>query len=140
MRRNHGFLERAGLLLILALAPLLAAGCHDRDRPVTNGGDAAAAASPAASQGVSEGVEGRVTASGQPLAGVSVQPRSLDEPAAAIPEMAVVSMDDGEYQWTLRPGEYEITFVLDGYQPATRQVTVRPRQATRLDVELEPAQ
>jgi len=137
MRRNRGFAGGAGLLLLI-LAPVLAAGCHDRDRPVTNGGDAATTASPAASQGISEGIEGRVTASGQPLAGVSVQPRSLDEPATAIPEMAVVSMDDGQYQWTLRPGEYEITFVLDGYQPATRQVTVQPRQAARLDVELEP--
>lgn len=120
-------------MLSLALAPLLAAGCHDRDRPVTNGGDATTAGS-----GISEGVEGRVTASGQPLAAVSVQPRSLDEPATAVPEMAVVSEDDGQYRWTLRPGEYEITFVLDGYQPATRRATVQPGQATRLDVELEP--
>jgi hypothetical protein len=79
-----------------------------------------------------------VTDSGQkPLAGVSVQPRSLDQPATAIPEMAVVSMDDGRYEWSLRPGEYEITFTLDGYPPATRRITVRPREATRLDVQLE---
>jgi hypothetical protein len=134
MRCNQGFPGWAGLLL-LVLALLVAAGCADPDRPVTSGGDATAAG-----RGISEGVEGRVTASGQkPLAGVSVQPRSLDEPAAAIPEMAVVSEDDGQYHWTLRPGEYELTFVLEGYQPATRKVTVRPREATRLDIELELA-
>jgi hypothetical protein len=134
MLRNRRLHRRAGLLL-LVVAPLLAAGCSNPDRPVTNGRDAAVAG-----QGISQGVEGRVTASGQkPLAGVSVQPRSLDEPATAIPELAVVSMDDGQYEWSLRPGEYEIAFALEGYQPATRRVTVRPRQVTRLDVELEPA-
>ena len=134
MRSNRD-LGWAGILFLI-LAPFLAAGCADPDRPVTNGNDATVAG-----QGTSEGegVEGQVTAAGQPLAGVSVQPRSLDEPATAIPEMAVVSEDDGQYRWTLRPGEYEITFVLDGYQPATRKVTVRPHQAARLDVELEPA-
>lgn len=134
MRSRHSFRRGAGLL-ILVFAPLLAMGCVDPDRPVTNGGDAATAG-----QGIAEGVEGRVTGSGgAPLAGVAVQPRSLDEPATAIPEMAVVSTDDGQYEWSLRPGEYEIVFSLEGYQPATRQVTVRPRQVTRLDVELEPA-
>lgn len=134
MLRNHLLRGRAGLLL-LAFAPLLFAGCADPDRPVTNGGDATVAG-----RGVSEGVEGRVTAPDQkPLAGVSVQPRSLDQPATAIPEMAVVSQDDGQYRWTLRPGEYEISFTLEGYQPATHRVTVRPRELTRLDVELEPA-
>jgi hypothetical protein len=68
-----------------------------------------------------------------------VQPRSLDQPAAAIPEMAVVSTDDGHYEWSLRPGEYEMTFSLEGYRPATRRATVHPGEATRLDVELEPA-
>jgi carboxypeptidase family protein len=130
---NQWLHRRAGLL-ILVFAPLLAAGCSTPDRPFTNGGDATAAG-----QGISQGVEGRLTDPGQkPLAGVSVQPRSLDEPATAIPEMAVVSMDDGRYEWSLRPGEYEIAFALEGYQPATRRVTVRPRQVTRLDVELAP--
>ena len=134
MRSNHLLRRWAGLLL-LAFGPLLAMGCADPDRPVANGGDANAAG-----RGIAEGVEGRVTAPGQkPLAGVSVQPRSLDEPAAAIPEMAVASEDDGQYHWSLRPGEYEISFALEGYQPATRKVTVRSREVTRLDVELEPA-
>lgn len=53
--------------------------------------------------------------------------------------MAVGSEDDGQYQWTLDPGEYEIPFSLEGYQPATRRVTVRPCEVTRLDVGLEPA-
>jgi len=134
MRSDHQLLRWAGLLL-LAFAPLLAMGCADPDRPVASGGDATAAG-----RGGSEGVEGHVTAPGQkPLAGVSVQPRSLDQPAAAIPEMAVVSEDDGQFHWSLRPGEYEISFALDGYQPETRRVTVRPREVTRLDVELLPA-
>jgi hypothetical protein len=93
-----------------------------------------------AGSGIHEGVEGRVTAPGpKPLENVAVRPRSLDEPAAAIPEMAVVSEPDGHYLWTLRPGEYEISFAAEGYQPAARRITVHPRQVTRLDVTLEPA-
>jgi len=109
-------------------------GCADPDRPVNNGGDANAGG-----REIAEGVAGRVTVDRKPLAGVSVQPRSLDQPATAIPEMAVVSEDGGQYHWSLRPGEYEISFTLDGYQPETRRVTVRPREVTRLDVELLPA-
>jgi Carboxypeptidase regulatory-like domain len=132
MRSNHHLRVWAGLL---CLAPLLLAGCSGPDRSVNSGGGASTG-----NQGIAEGIEGRVTGAGQkPLAGVSVQPRSLDEPAAAIPEMAVASEDDGQYHWSLRPGEYEISFALEGYQPATRKVTVRSREVTRLDVELEPA-
>jgi hypothetical protein len=133
MRSNHHLRVWAGLLCLAPL--LLLASCSGPDRSVNNGGGASNG-----NQGIAEGVEGRVTAPGQkPLAGVSVQPRSLDEPAAAIPEMAVVSEDDGQYHWSLRPGEYEISFALEGYQPATQKVTVRSSQVTRLDVELEPA-
>lgn len=125
---------RAGLLLLLA--PLLAVGCSGPDRPVTNGGDG----TPSGAGGMTEGIEGRVTAPGtEPLEGVAVRPRSLDQPAAAIPEMAVVSEPDGHYSWRLSPGEYEIAFALEGYQPAAQRVTVRPRQITRLDVVLAPA-
>jgi hypothetical protein len=53
--------------------------------------------------------------------------------------MAVISEPDGHYIWILRPGEYEISFAAEGYQPASRRVTVSPGQVTRLDLTLEPA-
>lgn len=132
--RSSGRPLRGAALLLLAWAPLLAAGCFDPDRPVTNGERTATAG-----EDRSAGVEGRVTApGGEPLADVAVQPRSLDRPATAIPELAVISESDGHYRWTLRPGAYELTFSLDGYQPATRRATVRPGEVTSLDVELAP--
>jgi len=133
---------RAGLLLLLA--PLLAAGCSGADRPgpdhpVSSSGGAAAVDG-GGHAGAEAGVEGHVTAPGpKPLENVAVRPRSLDEPAAAIPEMAVVSEPDGHYRWTLSPGQYEISFTAEGYKPAIRRTTVSPGQVTRLDVTLEPA-
>jgi len=133
--------RRAGLLLLLA--PLLAAGCFGSDRHDPEGPDhpvSSDGAGAAATGGLHEGVEGHVTAPGpKPLENVAVRPTSLDHPAAAIPEMAVVSEPDGHYAWTLRPGDYEISFTAEGYQPASRRVTVHPRQVIRLDVALEPA-
>jgi hypothetical protein len=142
MPSENRLLRRAGLLLLLA--PLLAAACFGPDRHAPDPPDAPdhpeSSDGAAPGDGIHEGVEGRVTAPGpKPLEGVAVRPRSLDEPAAAIPEMAVVSEDDGHYSWTLRPGEYEISFVAAGYRPATRRVTVHPRQTARLDVTLQPA-
>lgn len=143
MRPSHRILRGLGGRLLLA-APFLfllsisSMGCSDPNRPVSNGGDATGDTKAAEPESF-EGVEGSVTApGGKPLAGVSVQPRSLDEPSAAIPEMAVVSEEGGQYRWKLRPGEYEITFALEGYQPASHRVTVRAGEATRLDVELKP--
>jgi hypothetical protein len=130
--------------MLLLLAPLLAAGCFGPDRhdpegpdhPESSDGSGAATAG----GGIHEGVEAHVTAPGpKPLENVAVRPTSLDQPAAAIPEMAVVSEPDGHYSWTLHPGAYEISFAAEGYQPAARRITVHPRQVTRLDVALEPA-
>jgi Carboxypeptidase regulatory-like domain len=132
MSSKSRFPWRAGLLL---LAPLLAAACFGPDHAVSSDGEGAAAAD----SGIHQGVEGHITAPGpKPLENVAVRPRSLDEPAAAIPEMAVLSEPDGHYSWTLSPGAYEIEFAAEGYQPATRRIVVRPGQTTRLDVLLEP--
>lgn len=130
---NLGLRRSAGLLLAAPL--LLVLGCLDPDRSVSSGDGAGTER-----RGIGEGVEGRVTdPDGKPLADVGVQPRSLDRPATAIPELAVVSEPDGQYRWTLEPGEYEMTFSVEGHETATRRVTVRPREVSRLDVTLEPA-
>jgi hypothetical protein len=129
----------AGSLLLLFL-PLLAAGCAGADRPDHPDRPAASSDSPAAGAGTAEGVAGRVTdAHGKPLAGVAVHPRSLAQPSQPIPELAVRSEDDGRYTWTLKPGDYEITFTADGYSPTTQRATVSPGRMTALDVVLQPA-
>lgn len=133
MLRNIWLQRSAGLLLAAPL--LLVLGCLDPDRSVSSGDGAGTER-----RGIDEGVEGHVTDSGgKPLADVAVQPRSLDQPTTAIPELMVISEQDGRYRWTLQPGEYELTFSVEGYQAATRRVTVRSREVSRLDVTLEPA-
>ncbi|WP_033430655.1 carboxypeptidase-like regulatory domain-containing protein [Saccharothrix syringae] len=46
---------------------------------------------------------------GRPVEGALVQPRSLDEPPLAVPELAVMSGPDGRYEWRLAAGRYEFT-------------------------------
>lgn len=78
----------------------------------------------------------QVTGSGGvPVVGAVVQPRSLDNPPKAIPEMLVATDQSGSYQWSLQPGRYEITVIVptDAATSAPREVTVRAGQNTTLD-------
>ncbi|MEV4628074.1 carboxypeptidase-like regulatory domain-containing protein [Micromonospora sp. NPDC049523] len=53
-------------------------------------------------------VTGRVLAAdGSPVAGVAVAPKSLDDPARAIPELVVTTDETGTFRWSLEPGRYE---------------------------------
>src|SRR5262245_18120616 len=80
---------RLGVWLLVVVMALGSAGCQQQS-----------AAEPGTS--VRGTVTGRVTgAGGAPVAGAAVLPRSLDDPAKAIPEMLVSTDADGAYQWTL---------------------------------------
>jgi hypothetical protein len=74
--------------------------------------------------------------SGQPLQGVVVLPRSLDEPPASpIPDIANTTDEAGHYFWDLPTGRYRLTFVLNGKTIAIREVTIRDNQrAVTLDI------
>ncbi len=83
-------------------------------------------------------LQGQVTdSSGKPIAGVMVMPVSTDNPPQAVPEMAVMTNEEGRYEWTLTPGAYTLTFNAEGYAPATQDVNVKPDQPTTLDVTLQ---
>jgi hypothetical protein len=85
-----------------------------------------------------EGVKGRVTApDGSPIVNALVQPKSLDDPSTPIPEIAILTDEDGRYKWRLFPGEYEISVSAEGYQPAIKRATVKAGQAAMLDFKLE---
>ncbi len=93
--------------------------------------------SPAPSAG-GQGVEGRITdRHGRPVGGALVTPKSLDEPSPPIPEIAIVSDEEGRYAWRLPPGRYEISVSAEGYRGAAKQAVVRPGEVTRLDFVLE---
>ena len=139
---------------IVLFCALVFTGCgtgsaDQHSAPVTNGQDgqmdnASGPDSPVSGQPGQPGnqvngnmVQGRVTdATGQPLAQVSVTPQSTDTPPQAVPEIAVLTDDQGQYQWTLPPGTYTLTFVHEGYAPLTKAVVVQ-NQPTMLDVTLE---
>ncbi len=88
--------------------------------------------------GIGEGVSGRVTGpDNRPVEGAFIQPRSLDDPSPPIPEIAILSGDDGRYSWPLLPGDYEITVTARGYAGAAKTTTVKAGQVTPLDFHLE---
>jgi hypothetical protein len=98
------------------LAPMTASS-DPREKPESSDG------SRAARRGA--GVSGVVrTASGQALRGVVVLAQSLDKPAPAIPDIAVTTDAAGNYFWSLRSGNYELTFLLNGQKIATRRVSI----------------
>lgn len=89
---------------------------------------------------IREGVAGRVMAfDGQPVAGALVEARSLDDPALPIPEIAILSGNDGRYMWPLFPGTYEISILAEGYRCAPRRVVVKAGEAVTVDFKLERA-
>ena len=92
--------------------------------------------SSSATPSVREGVRGRVTsASGKPVSEVFVQARSLDRPAPAIPDIAIMTDQAGNYSWPLASGRYEFSFIHQGRTLATRQVTVGRNRVTSLNVQ-----
>jgi hypothetical protein len=145
-------------LLALALLGLLLTGCGRRETeaPAAEPGNAAVQAEPTADAGATGGgdvpisapagpsnsqtgagfVRGTVTdAAGTPLAGVLVIPESLDTPPRAVPEIAVMTDDQGRYEWGLDAGRYRLTFTMDGYTQAQHEVVVQG-QPTVLDLQL----
>lgn len=106
----------------------------------TDGPDTAVSGAPGQPGGEGGGgvLQGQVSDSrGTPIAGVMVVPVSTDTPPQAVPEIAVMTNEEGRYQWTLSPGAYTLTFNAEGYTPATHDINVNPNQSTTLDVTLQ---
>jgi hypothetical protein len=118
----------------LGLAWLALAACADRGTPVST------ASPPAADAGGGdvEGLTGRVvSAAGAPVENALVTPRSLD--GGAVPEMAVLTDENGRYTWTLRPGRYQVSVSAEGFDTATAKATIVEHALTTLDFTLAPA-
>ena len=80
-------------------------------------------------------VEGVVRgADGSTLADVLVVPVPLDEPAPAIPELAVVTDDSGAYTWSLPGGRYELRATKDGTAVGSTRVEVAPGETVDGDI------
>lgn len=82
---------------------------------------------------------GRVTTPrGEPVRGATILPASLDDPPRWIPEIAVLTDEQGTYLWRLLPGTYRIRVSARGYRSASRDVTIRENDRSTLDITLEP--
>lgn len=68
------------------------------------------------------------------MRGVVVLAKSLDKPAPAIPDIAIVTNANGSYFWSLPPGNYELTFLQDGRKLTTRRAVVQQSRVTQMDV------
>jgi len=85
------------------------------------------------------GLMGRVlTPSGKPVAYAAVLVQSLDNPAPAVPGLAVTTGADGRYFWPLPPGHWEITVAAPGGAQQRKTVTVGKSKSAILDFTLTP--
>ena len=123
--------------LVVVLASGFALGCGDGSAPSA---DTPVSGDPAGSPvAAAQGVAGRVTSTdGGAVEGAFVQASSLDPDGPAIPEIAIFTDADGNYQWTLRPGRYELAITADGFERAVDQVTVASGELAKLDFVLRP--
>lgn len=116
------------LCLSLIIATGSCANSSSPDSPASSGGGTST------TRRQTEGVAGRITnEEGRAVEGASVLAAPLDAGGPAVPEMTIVSDAEGRYQWPLRPGRYEITVILDGYQRVSKQVTVSASGSAALD-------
>ena len=84
-----------------------------------------------------EGVTGRVTTmDGRPIVEAGIHAKSLDEPSNPIPEIAIVTNEEGRYKWPLVAGKYEISVFIDNRQSASQVVTVNQGQTATLNFEI----
>lgn len=97
-------------------------------------------ASPTSVDVAGDGVRGRITnEDGNAIEGASVTAASLDPNGPAVPEMAIVSDANGRYEWPLPEGRYELTVAADGYERASKRVSVTRGNVATLDFVLSRA-
>ncbi len=79
-----------------------------------------------------DGVTGKITTTdGTPVNDALVSPLSLS--GGIVPEIAILSKEDGTYEWPLKQGKYEITVTAQGFNPQTKQINVTSQGVFVLD-------
>lgn len=121
------FFDRLIHLMVGMICVLGILGCANENKDVSSEQSRPA-------QAVQEGLTGRVSdADDHAVEGAFIQPRSLDNPSPPIPEMAILSDSSGQYNWPLRPGNYEISVSAEGYAPASGRVKVQTGKVATLN-------
>ena len=70
---------------------------------------------------------------GQPIPEVSIEAQSLDTPTRPIPEVMIVTDEQGHYRWRLFSGHYMISAIAEGYRKERQSIEVRKGKASTLD-------
>lgn len=85
-----------------------------------------------------QGIVGVITSvKGLPIEGAMIEVRSLDKFGPPIPEIAILSDQNGRYEWPLQPGRYKVSAFAQGYRTATQQVDVEAARLATADFALE---
>jgi hypothetical protein len=126
-------------LLAVVLLAMLPAACESpgrnnhsaaNDRPVSTVAEGRASSQ----KDPTFGVRGRVTTSdGTAIPRQMVLAESLDEPKRPVPELAVVTGQDGFYWWPLREGRYRLSIVTGESQTVARDIDIRANAVEQLD-------
>jgi hypothetical protein len=94
-------------------------------------------AAAAAAQASTQGLTGRVVSKdGRPVAGVLVLPQAAGADSGPIPDIAVFTDADGRFTWRLKPGRYNVSFLVDGRVRARETVAIAAERATAITVRL----
>lgn len=78
------------------------------------------------------------TPDGKPVIGVMVTATSIDDPPRPVPELAVMTDDQGRYEWPLAHGRYRITVELPGTGNAAGEAEIPAPDGKTLDLTLAP--
>ncbi|MFD0200747.1 MULTISPECIES: carboxypeptidase-like regulatory domain-containing protein [Saccharothrix] len=120
-------MRRAHLALLIGVLALAACGgetpSSDADTPP-----------PTTAQATVTGVV--TDSAGLPVSDALVQPRSLDTPPHPVPELAVLSDQQGRYTWHLTPGRYEFTATKDNRTGPPVEAAAEAGRTDELDLRL----
>lgn len=80
-------------------------------------------------------VIGKVTAAtGSPIAEAGV---AVTKSSTGVPEILVLTDEEGGYVWELPPGEFTLTVYKDGYVEQSKDVILKEGETVELDFQLE---
>ena len=130
--RSTGFHARWVILTIgLVTILVILTACADKNAQSVSSDEPM----PSLTQGPLTQVTGIVTdAAGKPLANVGI---GVSKGTAPVPEVLVLSDQDGKYTWNLPAGTFTLTANSDGYQALSQEVTVKYGKTVQLNFKLD---
>lgn len=113
-------------LMLIAVPP--ACAMSEGDAPVSTEDDGEPG-------DIRQGATGSVVStSGAAVAGAMIVVRSTDTPSRPVPELAVMSGEDGRFAWPLPPGRYELSALVGGRTGPAVAVTVPDGGMVRVEL------